>query len=269
MPFLADGVVCHACGDAGQVRLPFEGERPRYVPCVACPRPTLDAFGTRAGIPAIYRRKTLADFDGTANARAKQIMAAYIDRWGSTGPGAPPPFAFLVGQVKGSGKTLLACITMTELYRLHGVRGSFWTVPDLLQALRDTYSQSRREDGTTAFTALLNALRRRELLVLDDLGVEAPTAWAMEQLYTIFDSRYAAARPTIVTSNESRETLIAQLGRIASRLSDTRLSEVVRFEGPDRRLDDREGPPWWAREPPPPSKRVRPSISTISREEFR
>ena len=95
VPFLADGVVCHACGDAGQVRLPFEGERPRYVPCVACPRPTLDAFGTRAGIPAIYRRKTLADFDGTANARAKQIMAAYIDRWGSTGPRRPSTLCIL------------------------------------------------------------------------------------------------------------------------------------------------------------------------------
>ena len=107
-PFLAEGVVCHACGDAGQVRLPYDAakdERPRYAPCAACPRPTLDAFGTRAGIPAIYRRKTLADFDGTANARAKQIMTAYVARWGSTGPGAPPPFAFLVGQVKGTGKT--------------------------------------------------------------------------------------------------------------------------------------------------------------------
>ena len=249
--FFALDVVCHSCGDVGQVRILFDpdkGEQPRYVPCEACPRPTIQVFGERAGIPTIYRGKVFADFDGIHNMRAKQIMSAYVSHWGGTGPHAPPPFAFLVGGVKGTGKTLLACCTATELYRWHGVSASYWTVPNLLQALRDTYSQEKREDGSSAFTALLNFLKKSELVVLDDLGVENPTAWAMEQLFTIFDTRYSHRRSTIVTSNESHSTLIAQLGRITSRLSDTALSEVIRFEGPDRRLDDRVGPPWWANE---------------------
>ena len=37
------------------------------------------------------------------------------------------------------------------------------------------------------------------MLILDDLGAQASTAWAEEKLYQLFNHRYNARLPTIIT----------------------------------------------------------------------
>ncbi|MBK8395744.1 MAG: ATP-binding protein [Leptospiraceae bacterium] len=45
------------------------------------------------------------------------------------------------------------------------------------------------------------------MLVLDDFGVQKETAWAMEKIYDLIDTRYENRRLTIVTSNKPMESL--------------------------------------------------------------
>ena len=40
-----------------------------------------------------------------------------------------------------------------------------------------------------------------DLLIIDDLGVERSTEYAMEQMFFVIDSRYRSRRPMIITTN--------------------------------------------------------------------
>jgi DNA replication protein DnaC len=51
------------------------------------------------------------------------------------------------------------------------------------------------------------------LLVLDDLGAERPTDWALEQIATVIENRHAVRAWTVVTTNYSPKALAERLGR--------------------------------------------------------
>ena len=40
-----------------------------------------------------------------------------------------------------------------------------------------------------------------DLLIIDDLGVERSTEYALEQMFFVIDSRYRSRRPIIITTN--------------------------------------------------------------------
>ena len=100
----------------------------------------------------------------------------------------------------------------------------FYTAPDLLERLRRSF------DGEPV------RLSTNSMLVIDDLGVERPTEWVMEQLYRLIDERYRMRAPLIVTTNLNGRELRARLGdRLVSRLAE--MCHAVRIEGKDRRLE--------------------------------
>lgn len=77
----------------------------------------------------------------------------------------------------------------------------------------------------------------RSVLVIDDVGAERLTDWALEQINAIIDGRWLHARPTIITSNLSASDLAAHLGpRCWSRLTGSG-SLVLRLSGTDLRKD--------------------------------
>lgn len=95
----------------------------------------------------------------------------------------------------GCGKTHLAAAIAN--YRVQrGYPALFVVVPDLLDHLRDTFNPQ----STVTFYQQFEEVRRAPLLVLDDLGTESATPWAREKLYQIFDYRYNANLPTIITT---------------------------------------------------------------------
>lgn len=49
------------------------------------------------------------------------------------------------------------------------------------------------------------------LLVIDDIGKEPPTEWAISTVYNIINGRYEAYLPTIVTTNYDTEALIDRM----------------------------------------------------------
>ena len=71
--------------------------------------------------------------------------------------------------------------------------------PAILNRLTGVFAEDR-----AAFTAGLDDY---SLLVIDDLGVERNTEYAMEQMFTVIDSRYRSKKPLIVTTNLKLEEI--------------------------------------------------------------
>ena len=131
----------------------------------------------------------------------------------------------------GCGKTHLAAAIANACVE-KGRPVLFLTVPDLLDHLRATFAPSAPDDQVTPYQTRFHEIRRAPVLILDDLGTESGTTWAREKLYQIFNHRYNARLPTVVTTNHELEEIPM---RIRSRLVDPDLSQIVSIRAPDYR----------------------------------
>jgi len=169
---------------------------------------------------AVFQNQTFATFDATtpALAEALAIARAYARK--------PQGWLVLLGSY-GVGKThLAAAIAHTVLEREEEVL--FVVVPDLLDHLRSAFAPT----SELCYDAQFELVRTVSLLILDDLGTEAATPWAREKLYQLFNHRYQERLSMVVTSNRPLDELEP---RLASRLGDWRLSQVIQIEAMDYR----------------------------------
>ena len=127
----------------------------------------------------------------------------------------------------GCGKTHLAAAIANRAIE-QGNPALFVVVPDLLDHLRATYSPY----STTTYDQRFEEIRSASLLVLDDLGAHSSTPWAQEKLFQIFNYRYNAQLPTVVTSNHELEEIDI---RVRSRIIDPDLAQIYRIMAPDFR----------------------------------
>jgi DNA replication protein DnaC len=118
----------------------------------------------------------------------------------------------------GSGKTHLAAAIANYRAGL-GDPPLFVMVPDLLDHLRATFSPS----SSVAFDRRFDEIRTASLLVLDDLGTQSMTPWVREKLYQLFNYRYNAELPTVITTSDTLDEMDA---RIRSRLLDGKLCTI-------------------------------------------
>ncbi|GAJ12167.1 unnamed protein product, partial [marine sediment metagenome] len=132
-------------------------------------------------------------------------------------------FLVLAGPT-GVGKTHLAMAIAWEWFD-DGSNVLFSRADDLLDWLRQGY-----DDNT--YQKRFESIRRRHLLVLDDLGTEQAKDWAGERLDRIVDWRYINRLPLVVTTNAKSEDLAE---RVASRLADKNCSLVVQIDAEDHR----------------------------------
>jgi DNA replication protein DnaC len=134
---------------------------------------------------------------------------------------------FLLRGGYGCGKThLAAAIANAALER--GLSVLFVTVPDLLDHLRGAFAPLSDQSYDERF----EQVRSAPLLILDDLGTEYGTPWALEKLFQLLNHRYMSRLPTVITTNEELEDLDP---RIRSRLIDTGLVQIVTILAPDYR----------------------------------
>jgi DNA replication protein DnaC len=139
---------------------------------------------------------------------------------------APRGWLVLLG-VYGSGKTHLAAATANLLLE-HGHAVLFVVVPDLLDYLRSSYAPG----SPGRYDERFEEVRDAPVLILDDLGTQSSTPWALEKLYQIFNYRYNARLPTIITSNQRLEDIEM---RIRSRMVDPSLGQVIAIRSHDFR----------------------------------
>src|SRR5699024_8390718 len=65
--------------------------------------------------------------------------------------------------------------------------------PTILNRLTGMFSEDRAD--------FIASFDEYDLLIIDDLGVERNTEYAMEQMFFVIDSRYRSRRPMIITTN--------------------------------------------------------------------
>ncbi len=124
----------------------------------------------------------------------------------------------------GCGKTHLAAAIANYRAGL-GDPPLFIMVPDLLDHLRATFSPS----SNVRYDRRFDEIRTAPLLILDDLGTQSMTPWVREKLYQLFNYRYNAELPMVITSADQVEDMDE---RILSRLLDRRLCTLYGITAP-------------------------------------
>jgi len=71
----------------------------------------------------------------------------------------------------------------------------------------------------------IDSLNQYSLLIIDDLGMERSTEFALEQVFNVIDTRYRSKKPLIVTTNLTLNELKNPCGLVRSRIYD-RILEV-------------------------------------------
>lgn len=166
---------------------------------------TLEAFDTYS--PEVGDRKNLSN--------VVDYAVAFVRR--------PKSWMLIMGAF-GTGKTHLAAAIANELRSL-GNQVMFTTTPELLDYMRVTFDPKSNVRFDTRFQEIKNV----PILVLDDIALESATPWAKEKLFQIIDYRYLRKMPTVFTTSKAPEELDA---RLKTRLSDTRLCDVITITAP-------------------------------------
>jgi len=147
----------------------------------------------KRGVKERYKNKTLADIVDTT---LRKEISDYINGEQDSG-------IYLIGKC-GTGKTLSASIIVNELAKKQ-IRIVYKTMVDILQDIRSSFDNN--ENSYEKVKKYFNY----EILIIDDLGKEKPTEWAVSTIFEIINSRYENCKTTIVTSNYSDKALINRL----------------------------------------------------------
>ena len=202
----ADGLIhCKRCGGQRQTVVPCFGKPGYFMPrCVSqCQREAEEqrkaAEERQRRMERIKRRKAqglqdryLYDYTFANDNGQNPLMdkaRAYVENWkeaykNNTG-------LLLFGDV-GTGKSFFAgCIANALLDR--DVPVLMTNFPTILNRLTGMFSEDRAD--------FIASFDEYDLLIIDDLGVERSTEYAMEQMFFVIDSRYRSRRPMIITTN--------------------------------------------------------------------
>lgn len=94
---------------------------------------------------------------------------------------------------------------------------------------------------------VMRTINRADLLIIDDLGAERSTDFAIERVYNIVDSRYRSKKPMILTTNlslqEMKDTEDLRLARIYDRVFEVCYpmqftGKSMRYETAAKRFDE-------------------------------
>lgn len=190
---------------------------------------------TNSNIPLIYRKDLKFIYDSTDTKELNRIV--FLDDFRKnilnkieTGDGL-----YLFSKQCGTGKTSWACKLARELIIKKAYQKvdenvvKFINVSDYLEELKKHFNTP---EGTTVIE---EHLRNCDLLILDDIGVEKSSDWAIERLYSLINYRINNQKSLIITSNLTISELANKLNdRIASRIVGT--CKQINLVGVDNRL---------------------------------
>lgn len=163
-----------------------------------------------ANIPKEFEELTINSFDATLysteNYRelarmAKKAAANFINNFDvflEQGKGL-----YLYSEKKGSGKTRLAASIGNALIKVKSIGVKYTTTVDLLNEIKKTF----HKDSKTTESDLIESIKKVDVLILDDVGVEEPTPWVNTIFYNLLNGRMINKKITIFTSNTTIDEL--------------------------------------------------------------
>lgn len=190
--YVRDGLLyCGKCNTRKQTYIDVLGKR--YKVSCACKHED-EAWAARnaqkpRGVFTKATKRSFAEDDGTNP--SVQAVKDYADGFKDL---ARDGGGLLLYGITGSGKTWACECMMNDLIG-KGISVLMQNVPEMVQ--------KADIDGKW-----LDQAKACKLLILDDLGAERATSYAREIVYSAVNSRYAAGKPVVVTTNLSLEQMV-------------------------------------------------------------
>jgi len=182
------------------------------VPCDCTASDRGERVFTRARIPERYRHCDFENFE-TDNEH-ENVSREQLDKWNRSlaqaklivqrfaGEYMPPTpetgfeqGLLLMGPC-GVGKTHLAVAALKQIVS-RGHAAVFYDYRELLKEIQDSYNAESQSTEMSVLEPVLKA----QVLVLDDVGSSKPSAWALETVGHILNTRYNERRVTLLTTN--------------------------------------------------------------------
>ncbi len=164
-------------------------------------------------------------FEKAEDTSTIQIAKQYVEHWPEV---RENNLGLLLWGDVGTGKSFTAACIANAL-QATGVPVLMTNFSKILNKTGGLYSEERYK--------YIASFASYDLLIIDDLGIERNTEYAMEQVYAVIDERYKSGMPLIVTTNltisEIREPEDTAHARIYSRVLE--MCTPVQVRGIDRR----------------------------------
>jgi DNA replication protein DnaC len=138
---------------------------------------------------------------------------------------SPQSWLILLG-ANGCGKTHLAAAIANAYHQQHGEGVIMLNTGELIEHLKETLSSNSRD----TLSARFNEVRKAPLLILDYFQLDTASAWAREKLFQIFEYRYLAHLPMVITKAGSSIDDLEE--RFQARMRDARFSRILFIEAP-------------------------------------
>jgi DNA replication protein DnaC len=153
----------------------------------------------KAQLPPLYRNASLDTFvlprDNMMAHRDLATVLLEIKSFVREFPNEKRPGLLLIGE-PGTGKTHLA-VAALRMLMARGFAGLFCDYQTLLDTIRAGYDPAAGTSSKQAYRMALDA----EVLLLDDLGAQRVTDWALDTVTSIITHRCNYRKPLIATSN--------------------------------------------------------------------
>ncbi|MFI5230487.1 MAG: ATP-binding protein, partial [Gemmatimonadales bacterium] len=162
-------------------------------------------------VPPLYANATLESFaltgppaNHTLQTRTLQLARRFVGSWPDV-----PMIVVCLG-VPGSGKGHVVWSIGRALIEAHGASVRVAVLSDVIRDLREAWGG--RDDGGLSEAQRLAKYRGADLLVIDEVSRHAFYGQPQQHLYDLVAWRELRLKPTILTTNETGESLAEFLG---------------------------------------------------------
>jgi len=166
-------IYCSKCNTPRQCRHELQGKV--LIPSIRC-KCQQEIFEQEEAQRKLHEKQMEIEHLKTSNWEEMKANASGLLIWGDVGTGK----SFFAGCIANALLEKGVPVLMTNFSRI-------------LNTLTGMHFEDRNQ--------FIHSLNRYSLLIIDDLGIERNSDFALEQVFNVIDSRYRSKKPLIITTN--------------------------------------------------------------------